>query len=84
MAYTEQELFKSIRKNLSHEEKIPEDKKMNRGQMVCVCSNDINFTKWIDNKGVHMLSNFLGTHTTEQLQQKSKQEKKNLQLSCSP
>ena len=70
------------RKNLPDKEKIPEDKKMDRGQMVCFSSNDIYFTKWMDNKGVHMLSNFLGTHPIEQLQQKSKGKKEKFAVQC--
>ena len=83
MVYTAQELIELIikkikrinRKNLPDEEKIPENKKMDRDQMVCFSSNDICFTKWMDHKGVHMLSDFLGIHPIEQLQRKSKGEK---------
>ena len=47
------------RKGLPKQEKVPTDKEMAKGEMVCMASNDILYTKWMDSKAVHMLSNFL-------------------------
>ena len=52
------------RKNLPKSEQLPNDKSMNKRDMVSFESNAVYFTKWIDSKSVHMLhmlSNFLAT-----------------------
>ena len=60
------------RKNLPKSELLPCDKDMNKGDMVCFESNGIYFTKWMDNKPVYMLSNFLATHPVQEVQRKKK------------
>ena len=38
---------------------FPADKGMEGGDAACLTSNDMNWVKWMENKGVLMLSNFL-------------------------
>ena len=39
--------------------KIPSDKSMKRGDVVSFHANETTFVKWMDNKAVFILSNFL-------------------------
>ena len=70
------------RKNLPDKAKLPEDKAMKRGEMVCLSSNDVYFTKWMDNRPVHMVSNFLGTHPVDQVHRKSKGNERKVAVDC--
>ena len=47
------------RKNVPKKGLIPADKDMERGDAICLKSNHVFFTKWLDNWPVHMISNFL-------------------------
>ena len=60
------------RKNLPKSELLPNGKSMNKEDMVSFESNAVYFTKWMDNKSVHMLSNFLATLPAQDLQRKKK------------
>ena len=70
------------RKNLPKSELLPSDKEMAKGDMVCMSSNNIFFTKWMDNKAVHMLSNFLGTDPISQTHRKSKGTAEKVAINC--
>ena len=60
------------RKNLPKSEQLPNDQSMNKGDMVSFESNAVYFTKWMDNKSVHMLSNILATLPVQDVQRKKK------------
>ena len=51
---------RSNQKNLPKAPQVPDDKKMKRGEVACLKSAQLVFTKWMDNKPAFMLSNFLG------------------------
>ena len=53
--------FGTMRMNRKHlpNTKIPSDQSMKRGDVVSFHTNEITFVKWMDNKAVFLLSNFL-------------------------
>ena len=53
-------------------EGVPVDKEMERGDVACFRSGEINFVKWKDNKGVLMLSNFLSSQPFHEVKRKKK------------
>ena len=59
------------RKNMP-KEGVPVDKEMERGDVACFRSGEINFVKWKDNKGVLMLSNFLSSQPFHEVKRKKK------------
>ena len=69
------------RKNLPRND-LPEDKAMNKGDMVCFESNEIYFTKWMDCKAVHMLSNFLATQPVQDVHRKKKGSSAKQSIKC--
>ena len=70
------------RKNVPKKELIPTDKEMGRGDAVSFESNHVFFTKWLDNKAVHMVSNFLAVEPVHEVKRRiqGSSEKKN--ISC--
>ena len=51
------------RKHLPKAPQVPCDKSMKRGDVVAFEANNIHYIKWMDNKPVQMLSNFLSVHS---------------------
>ena len=69
----------TVRMNHKHlpKTKIPSDKSMKRGDMVSFHVNEITFVKWMNNKAVFLLSNFLSAtpYHTEKPRKKGSNEK---------
>ena len=73
---------RSNRKKLPKSNQLPEEKNMKRGEMLCFESERVFFTKWIDNKAVNMLSNYVATYPVTSIQRKSKGTDKKAEIDC--
>ena len=58
------------------------DKDMKRGEVASYEASDITYVKWMDNKPVHMLSNFLPAHLLHQIKRRKKGFKKHEKVCC--
>ena len=55
----------TVRSSRKPKNDVPADIEMERGEVACYESNGINYVKWKDNKGVHMLSNHLSAYKND-------------------
>ena len=74
----------TVRPNRKHLPKsaVPADKAMARGEVAAFQAGSIQFVKWMDNKPVHMLSNFLSAFPLTQVTWRKKGSKDKLQVKC--
>jgi len=70
------------RKGLPKQEEVPTDKEMQKGEMVCMTSNGLYYTKRMDNKAVHMLSNFLLAYPDQETSRKVKGSQTSKMVKC--
>ena len=70
------------RKHLPKAPQVPCDKTMKRGDVVAFEANNIHYVKWMDNKPVQMLSNFLSVHPLHNLKRRKKGSSTSEIVSC--
>ena len=70
------------RKGLPKQDKVSTDKQMKKGDMVCYESKGIYYTKWMDSKGVHMLSYFLQAYPVQKISRKVKGSQTKQAVKC--
>ena len=69
------------RKNLPNAD-VPADKDMERGEVAAFEASGVHYVKWKDNKGVHMLSNFLTAQPLQKVQRRKKGSSTKDDVSC--
>ena len=74
----------TVRPNRKHlpKSEVPADKSMEMGEVAAYQAGKIQFVKWMDNKSVHMLSNFLSAYPLTQLKRRKKGSKTKQEVSC--
>ena len=65
-------LLDLIKKKLPKSDKVPSKEEMSKGDMICLASKRIYYTKWMDNKPVRFLSNFTATHPVNEVERNMK------------
>ncbi|XP_055923064.1 piggyBac transposable element-derived protein 4-like [Eupeodes corollae] len=71
---------RSNRKNIP--KNLPADKMMKRGQIYATSSQGISFIKWMDNKAVFMLTNFLSPITTTTVKRRMHGSGEKINVTC--
>ena len=61
---------------------VPSDKAMKKGDVACFRSNDIWYVKWMDNRPVHMLSNYLHAYPLSDVKRRKKGSAEKETVSC--
>ncbi|XP_060803721.1 piggyBac transposable element-derived protein 3-like [Amyelois transitella] len=61
---------------------LPTDKSMQRGNIYAVSSNGITFTKWMDTKAVHMLTNFISPVQTITIKRRQAGTAQKINVTC--
>ena len=61
---------------------VTADKDMKRGKVASYEASGITYVKWMDNKPVHMLSNFLSAHPLHEVKQRKKGSKEHEKVGC--
>ena len=61
---------------------VPSDKAMKRGDVACFRSNNIGYVKWMDNRPVHMLSNYLHAYPLHNVKRRKKGSAEKETVSC--
>ena len=61
---------------------VTADKDMKRGEVASYEASGITYVKWIDNKPVHKLSNFLSAHPLHEVKRKKKGSKEHEKVCC--
>ena len=69
------------RKNLP-KANVPSDKNMKRGDVACFTSNGIFYVKWMDNRAVHMTSNYLSAFPTSDVKRRKKGSSEKETFNC--
>lgn len=73
----------TVRANRKHLPKnIPTDKSMKRGDIYTASSGGISFIKWMDNKAVHMLTNFISPVPTANVTRRQSGSADRLVVKC--
>lgn len=74
----------TVRQNRKHVPKaqVPQDKNMKRGDIACFVSNDVCYVKWMDNRAVHMVSNFLSPFPIHEVKRRKKGSSAKVSVSC--
>ena len=60
------------KKKLPKSDKVLSKEEMSKGDMICLASKRIYYTKWMDNKPVHLLSNFIAAHPVNKVERNMK------------
>lgn len=71
---------RSNRKNIP--KNVPVDKTMQRGQIFTTSSQGISFIKWMDNKAVFMLTNFLSPIPTTTVKRRVQRSGEKINVTC--
>ena len=66
--------YRPNRKHLP-KDKLPDDAKMKKGDVIAFEANGVNFVKWMDNKAVYMLSNCLSAYPLQTIKRRKKGSK---------
>ena len=75
----------TVRANRKHLPKAPQvkpDKAMERGEVQAFEAEGIRFVKWMDNKAVLMLSNFISVHPLKEVKRRKKGTSTSEMVSC--
>lgn len=73
----------TIRTNRKHIPKnLPLDKHMRRGDIFTVSFEGISFVKWMDNKAVHLLTNYLSPIPTQTVKRRQVGSAQSLNVTC--
>ena len=75
-------IVRTDRKHLPKAPQVPCDKTIKRGDVVAFEANNIHYVKWMDNKPVHMLSNFLSEHPLHNVKRRKKGSSTSEIVSC--
>ncbi|CAK1602127.1 unnamed protein product [Parnassius mnemosyne] len=75
--------FGTVRNQRKHTPKhLPLDKDMKRGDIYATNSEGISFIKWMDNKAMHLLTNFLSPIPTQKVKRKQVGSAQCLEITC--
>ena len=76
------ELYALIEKMFPKKELNPADKDMERSDAICLKSNHVFFTKWLDNRSVHMIWNFLAVDPKHEVKRRFHGSREKITNSC--
>ena len=74
----------TVRPNRKHlpKDKLPDNAKMKKGDVIAFEANGVNFVKWMDNKAVYMLSNCLSAYPLQTIKRRKKGSKESDTVVC--